>query len=136
MVSVSEAEIGATYHNVPEAFPTVTTLEKLSHPQPPTPLQVNNTTSDGYSNDTINPKQSKSMDKCYHWLQDRVRQKQFLVYFCLGITNLANPFTKHHPPKHFRIMHQNIFSPTEPLLWHVWPFLSFVRHSCGNPHVM
>ena len=78
---VAEAEIQATYHNAQEDFSIVTTSEELIHPQPPTPLQVNNTTAGGYSNETINPKRSKSMDTCYHWVKERVYQKQFLVYF-------------------------------------------------------
>ena len=99
MVSVAEAEIGTNYHNAQKACPIVKTLEELGHPQPPTPLQVDNTTADGYSSDIIKPKRPKYMDKCYHWVQDRVCQKQFLEYFCPGITNLSDPFTKHHPPK-------------------------------------
>ena len=31
---------------------------------------------------------------------------------------------------------QNIWSLTKPLLWHVRPFLSFVRYSCSNLHSM
>ena len=87
---VAEAEIQATYHNAQEDFSIVTTSEELIHPQPPTPLQVNNTTAGGYSNETINPKHSKSTGKLYHWVHDCLRQKQVLLYFCPCITNLAD----------------------------------------------
>ena len=40
------------------------------------------------------------MDMRWHWLKDRVRQGQFLVYYRPGKDNYADPFTKHHPPKH------------------------------------
>ena len=89
----------------------MTTLEELGHTQPPTPLLANNKMADGYYNKTIKPKRSKSMDKRYHWLQDRVRQKQFLVNFSPGTTNLANPFTNHHPLEHCRTMRQKYLFP-------------------------
>ena len=74
MGSVSEAEIGVTYHNTQEAALIMTPLEELGHPQTPTPLQVDNTTAEGYSNETIKPKRYRSMDKRYHLVQDRLRQ--------------------------------------------------------------
>ena len=86
-------------------------LEELGHTQPPTSLKFYNTTAGSYSNETTKPKWSKSMDKRYHWVQDRVRQKQFLVYFLLGITNLSDSFTKNHTPEHFRIMRTKFLIP-------------------------
>ena len=111
MGSVSEAEIGVTYHNTQEAALIMTPLEELGHPQTPTPLQVDNTTAEGYSNETIKPKRYISMDKRYHLVQDRLRQIQLLVYFPPGNTNLADPFTKHQPPEHCRIMRPNYYLP-------------------------
>jgi hypothetical protein len=98
--SAAEAEIGAGYLNAQDAVPIRTTLLELGHPQPPTPIQVDNTTSDGFANGTMKQKRSKAMDMRWYWLKDRVRQGQFLVYYRPGKTNLADPFTKHHPPSH------------------------------------
>jgi hypothetical protein len=36
------------------------------------------------------------MDMRYQWLTDRVRQKQFDVYWRLGCENLGDYHTKHH----------------------------------------
>jgi hypothetical protein len=36
------------------------------------------------------------MDMKYYWLQDRVRQKQFDVYWCPGKEILGGYHTKHH----------------------------------------
>ena len=111
--SVAEAEIGDTYHIKQEACPIVTTLEELGHPQYPTLLQVDNTTAEGYSNETINTKRSKYMDNCYHWVQDHVYQKQFLVYFFPGTNNLADPFTKNHHHEHCCIIHPKYLLPNK-----------------------
>ena len=42
MSSAAEAEIGAMYINAREAVPIRKTLIKMGHPQPPTPLQTDN----------------------------------------------------------------------------------------------
>jgi hypothetical protein len=44
MSSAAEAESGATFLNCKEAVPICTTCKELGHPQPPAPVQVNNTT--------------------------------------------------------------------------------------------
>jgi hypothetical protein len=36
----------------------------------------------------------------YHWLCNREAQGQFRFYWRPGKTNLADYFTKHHPPTH------------------------------------
>jgi hypothetical protein len=48
------------------------------------------------------------MDMRYHWLTDRVRQKQFYVYWRLGRENLADYHTKHHSEQHHKDMHHLI----------------------------
>jgi hypothetical protein len=44
------------------------------------------------------------MDMQFHWLRNRKSQDQFKIYWQLGWTNLADYFTKHHPPNN----HTNI----------------------------
>jgi hypothetical protein len=48
MSSAAEAEIGVVFINAKEGAFLRTTLEELGHPQPPTPLETNNTTATGY----------------------------------------------------------------------------------------
>ena len=67
--SASEAEIGAGYLNGQDAVPIITTLTELGHPQPPTPIQVDNTTAEGCANGTMKKKRSKAMDMRWHWLK-------------------------------------------------------------------
>jgi hypothetical protein len=42
------------------------------------------------------------MDMRYYWLRDKVRQKQFNVFWVPGINNLADYPTKHHSGAHHR----------------------------------
>jgi hypothetical protein len=80
MSSAAEAEIGAVFINSKEGAVLCTTLEKLGHPQPPTPLETDNIIATGYSNGTIKQKRTKAMDMHFYWIKDRVKQGQFNVY--------------------------------------------------------
>ena len=96
MGSVAKAEGSGLYMNALELSPTRTTLEKLDHPQSPIPLKTNNSTADGIMNKTIKQRQSKAMDKRFYWLQDRVKQGEFRVFWAPGKYNLADYSTKYH----------------------------------------
>ena len=100
MASSSEAEIGSTFINGQEAVPILTTLRKLGHPQPATPLRVNNSAAEEFANNSIKQKRSKAIDMRFYWIKDREIQGQFLVYWKPGRTNLGGYHTKHHliPP--------------------------------------
>ena len=58
----AEADIGALYINACKVIPTRHTLEEMGHPQPPTPIQTNNTTALDVVPNTIKPKRTKVMD--------------------------------------------------------------------------
>jgi hypothetical protein len=116
MSSAAEAEIGAVFINAKEGAVLRTTLEELGHPQPPTPMETNNTTATGYSNGTIKQKRSKATDMRFYWIKDRVKQGQFDVYWGPGYQNLADYFTKHHSPElHKRMRKINIHADERPI---------------------
>ena len=100
--SAAEAETAGIFHNAQTAIPIRTFLQALNHPQPPTPLKTDNSTSHGFIHDNIHMKKSKSWDMRYHWLRDRISQKQFHFYWQPGKNNDADYFTKHHPTVHHR----------------------------------
>jgi hypothetical protein len=100
--SAAEAELGALFHNGKEACPLRACLIELGHPQPPTPIQTDNSTAAGIANDSVKQKRSKAMDMRFYWIRDRVRQGQFLVYWRKGSSNRADYFTKHHPASHHK----------------------------------
>ena len=80
MRSAMEAEVGATFMTAHEACPIRVTLKELGHPQLPTPMQVDNSTAVGFAKDQIKHKCSKAINMRFHWICDRVNQKQFAIY--------------------------------------------------------
>jgi hypothetical protein len=75
VASAAESEVGACFHNAQSGAPLRVTLTELGHTQPPTPLRKDNSTAFGILKENIKQKRSKAMDTRYHWLTDRVRQK-------------------------------------------------------------
>jgi hypothetical protein len=112
VASAAESEVGACFHNAQSGAPLRVTLTDLGHIQPPTPLGIDSSTAFGILNEKIKQKRSKAMDMRYHWLTDRVRQKQFDAYWRLGRENLGGYHTKHHSVQHHKdmrgfILHQS-----------------------------
>jgi hypothetical protein len=76
-------------------------LQEMGHPQPPTPIQMDNSTAEGIINTKVQPKHTKAMDMQVHWLRDRsINQKQFHFYWHPGRLNYVDYWMKHHPPSH------------------------------------
>ena len=127
MGSAAEAEVGALYDNLREAVPLRNTLQEMGHSQPSTPVQVDNSTANGFANNQIKQQKSKAMQMRFYWIQDRVKQKQFKVYWRPGSTNLADYFTKHHSPAY----HQQIRSTYV----HTLNLLSQNLRGCVDPRL-
>jgi hypothetical protein len=125
VASAAESEVGACFQNAQTAAPLRTTLLELGHKQPATPLRTDNSTAYGILNETIKQKQSESMDMKYYWLQYRVRQKQFDVYWRRGKDNLGEYHTEHHPAQH----HQDM----RPILLHQANNLNVLRGCAKLP---
>ena len=104
MGSAAEAKIGAAYINDQEAVLIRTLILKLRHTPPATPIQVDNSTADGFADDTIKQKRSKGIDMHFYWIHDCTSQGQFLVYWQTGITNLGDYHRKHFSPAHHQLM--------------------------------
>ena len=100
MSSALGSEVAAAFLATREAIPIRIVLEAMGHKQPPTSLQVDNTTAVGFCNDRIKHSHSKAIDMCFHWIKDRVKQGQFVIYWSSGITNPSNYVKKHHPASH------------------------------------
>ena len=69
--SAAEAEHGALFLNAREAKVLRITLHELGHPQPPTPIHVDNTTAVGIVNNTIKRQWSRAVEMRYFWLLDQ-----------------------------------------------------------------
>ena len=104
MGSAAEAEVGGAYHNAQIGCPIRQTLIELGHPQPATPIQTDNECANGILNGTVKQRRSKAIDMRFYWLQDRVEQGQFRVYWQPGNSNLGDYLSKHHAPAHHQRM--------------------------------
>ena len=102
MSSAGETEAATAYLNCKAALPLRIALEEMGHPQPPTPLCTDNNTANGIINGIFKQDRSKAIDMRFYWLVDRVQQGQFNVCWDSGKKNLADHFTKHHPPTHHK----------------------------------
>ena len=111
MSSATEAELAALYIMAREAVYIRIILEEMGHPQPPTPLQTDNSMADGVVNSKITPKRTKAMDMRFHWLRDRECQEQFRIYWRPGRQNYADYWTKHHPAKHHANIRRQFITP-------------------------
>jgi hypothetical protein len=110
MSLAAETELGAHFINAKTAVPNCKMLKELKHPQPPTPMQTNNSTAYGVLNNKITPKATKAIDMRFHWLQCRDAKRQFCFYWRPGSTNLADYWTKHHPASHQRTFRSEILT--------------------------
>jgi len=70
----------------------------MGWPQPPSPIQTDNSTASSVVNNKIVTRKLKAMDLRYHWLRCRQAQNQFRFYWAPGQQNWADYHTKHHPP--------------------------------------
>ena len=100
MSSAAKAEVGALFENAQEATVIRLMLEEMGHPQPTTPLETDNTTAHGIINGTVKQQRSWAMDRRFYWIQDRVHQKQFMLVWGPGESNMGDYQTKHHPATH------------------------------------
>jgi hypothetical protein len=77
MALVAEAELAACFIIAREMVPHRQTLKDMGWPQPQTPIQTDNSTAVGVTNNTIVPKQIKMMDMRIGWLRCRGSQNRF-----------------------------------------------------------
>ena len=61
MVSAAESEIWAAFTNAQSALPLRQVLIDLGHPQPPTPICTDNSTANGFLNESIKAKRTKAI---------------------------------------------------------------------------
>ena len=100
----AEADLGALFLNAQEAKIMRLILIELGHPQPPTPIHINNTTTVSLVNNTVKQQQSRAMEMQYFWLLDGESQQQFKFYWQPGQENLGDYPSKHHPAE----IHQHV----------------------------
>jgi hypothetical protein len=95
---------GGLYINAQTTIPIRDTLIAIGHPQPPTPIKTDNSTSLGIATSLMKPKRSKTWDMRYHWIEDRMKLGHIRPYWDKGFNNWADDFTKHFAPAYHKIM--------------------------------
>jgi hypothetical protein len=112
MASAAESELLALFVTAQEMIPHRQTLIAMGWPQPKSPIQTDNSTTAGVTNNTIAPRRAKIMDMHLWWLWCRRSQDQFHYYWDAGSKNWADYHTKHHPDTYHeahRITHAGIW---------------------------
>jgi hypothetical protein len=113
--SAAEAELGALFLNAKLAKILRLTLEEMGHPQPPTPIHIDNSTTVGIVNNTVKRQQSRSMEMRYFWLLDGANQKLFDFQYHPGFENLADyPSKAHLGSHHLAVRPIYVHMPTSP----------------------
>ena len=97
MSSAGETEVASSYLNCKAALPLRIALEEMGHPQPKTPVIVDNTTAQGLIKGTMTPKKAKGYDMRAAWLKCRQAQRQFDLIWEPGKINRADYHSKTHP---------------------------------------
>ena len=101
--SAAEAECGGIFYNGQMAKTLRQVLTEMGHPQNPTQLKTDNKTANDFVHAAMRLKRSKTWDMRYHWLRQEKIRKLLNIIWDKGTNNLADYFTKHHPPAHHRI---------------------------------
>ena len=77
----------------------------MGHHQPPTPVVTDSATSDGFVNENIIQRKSRSTEIRFYWVRNTVRQGHYLVYWEKGKVTW--------PIISSKIMQPNITVPSE-----------------------
>ncbi len=81
VASAGEAEYAALFARAQHAAVLRTMLSDIGYPQPDTIVLCDNTTAIGITTDSVKQKCSKAIDMLFHWVRNRVRQKQFRIAY-------------------------------------------------------
>ena len=115
VASAFEAEYAAVFITAQIGVWLQTILLALKFPQPPTILLCDNECAVGIANDATKLRKGKAIDMRFHWIRDRISQRQFQVLWRKGANNLANFFTKALPVHvHQDLMPFLVHSPSDP----------------------
>ena len=110
--------MGALFRNALQVKILQLTLEELGHPQPLTPIHVDNTTAVGIMNSTIKRQLLRAMNMRYFWLLCQEAQRILNVKYHPGAENLGNYQTKlHNGAHHTRVRPFNVHTNNSQLFY-------------------
>ena len=107
VASAAKAETWGLFGNGQGIIPIRRVLDALDHPQPPTPVKTDNTTSDSFVHSNIQKRTSKTWYMRWNWLRDRETHRELKYYWAPGKENDADYFTKNFPPNYHQKIRPN-----------------------------
>ena len=81
VASAAGSETGGLFGNVQEIIPTWRGIDGLDHPQPPTPLKTDNTTSNRFVHSNIRKRRSKTWDMRWNWSRNKATHRELKYYW-------------------------------------------------------
>jgi hypothetical protein len=89
VTSVAEVKLGSLFLNCKQATIFHLTFEEMGHPQPPIPINWDDSTAVGIANNTVKCQHSRAMEMRFFWV-DAVAQGKFDIKYFPGKENLAD----------------------------------------------
>jgi hypothetical protein len=93
----SEAEYAALYSVGQTTYFIRLIAEACGYPQPATTIYTDNEVAMGIANRSVKIKRSKSIEKSFHWIRDRVDSGELVIKWVPSEHNIADYFTKALP---------------------------------------
>ena len=90
MASAARAKYGTIFVYAQVYVPIHTTLTEIEWKQGPTDIQVDNFTAVSIATKEFRQNKSKAMDMRFYWINYRIKQGQFRVFWRPGPENLGD----------------------------------------------
>ena len=98
VASAAEAEYVTIFINAQTDVPIRTTLNEMGWKQGPTSIQFDNSTAVGIATKEFRQNKSKAMDMQFYWINNRIEQGKFRVFWRPCPEKLGGYHSKHNPP--------------------------------------
>jgi len=123
--SAAKAETVSAFINARTAVLLRQTLHEMGWPQPATVITTDNSVARGILNRTVKQKRSKAIAMYFCWLQDRIKNGQFIIQWKPGICNLSDYCSKHFgPPIHRGKRALHLHKPNSAQAYKDWKLLA------------
>ena len=102
--AASDAEYAALFQIAQLMYFYRIVCEACGYPQGPSPIYVDNDVARGIAERSVKVKRSKSIDKSFHYIRDRVELQDLVILRVDTEDNISDFFTKALPP----VRHQHL----------------------------
>ena len=110
--AASDAEYAALFQIAQLVYFYRTVCEACGYPQGPSPIYVDNDVARGIAERSVKVKRSKSIDKSFHYIRDRVELDEIIILRVDTEDNISDFFTKALPPDRHEKLASRIIQKT------------------------